>query len=470
MKFSIRFVYSCAAIATVAVLAAGCGSSDEAVFTPTFFSSFQPVQTNPVVLPPVVTGRASVSSTGAQAANGAPPNYRWVSVTDDGRFVVFVSASNDLDPDETDTLNDVFVRDRQTGTTKWVSRGTSNTGVKGASTFPSISGDGRYVAFTSTSSNLDPADPDAVSDVFVRDLQTSTTVLVSRASGVAGAKGNNFSYIPSISRDGSIIAFSSAATNLNADDSDSTFDIYTRNWTNASPTTTLVSRSSAGVKGNGDSFDPSLSADGSRLAFISRSNNLDPAETDALADVFVRDLPSSTTTWASRGSSPTGTKGESFEPALSGNGNFVAFFSTSSNLDPDETDTLQDIFVRSLEKTTTAWVSRGSSPTGTKSTSFNPAISADGSQVLYHSASSNLDPADNDNIPDIYIRNWLEASPVTRLLSVSSNGVKGDNESIYPAISTDRRVIAFFSLATNLVSNDTNGTWDVFVRGNPFTP
>lgn len=450
-------------------LVAGCGGTDDAVFAP-FFSSFTPSQIVTAPPAPVVLGRASVSSSGAQAANGCSPGYRWVSVSDDGRFTVFVSASNDLDPDDTDTLNDIYVRDRQTGIVKWVSRGASNTGVKGESTYPTISGNGRFVAFASTSSNLDPDDTDATSDVFVRDLVTSTTTLVSRASGTAGAKGNGFSYIPSISRDGSVIAFSSAASNLNPADTDNVRDIFLRNWSNANPTTTLASVSSAGVKGNGESFDPSIASDGTRVAFISLANNLDPAETDAMGDVFVRDLTSSSTVWASRGSSNTGTKGESFEPALAGNGNYVTFFSTSSNLDPDDTDAIADIFVRSLEKNTTTWVSRGSSNTGTKSTSFNPAISADGTQVLFHSSSSNLNPADTDNIPDIYIRNWQDASPTTRLLSVSAGGVKGNNQSLYPAISNDKRVIAFISLADNLVANDTNATWDVFLTGNPFTP
>ena len=155
---------------------------------------------------------------------------------------------------------------------------TSDSGVKGngCSIGPSLSADGTQVAFYSSATNLDPADTDAVQDMYVKDLVTGDITLASTSD--TGVKGNSDSFGPSLSTDGTKVAFDSVASNLDPADTDTVVDIYVKDLVTGD--ITLASTSDTGVKGNGDSFDPSLSADGTKVAFHSVATNLDPADTD----------------------------------------------------------------------------------------------------------------------------------------------------------------------------------------------
>lgn len=153
-------------------------------------------------------------------------------------------------------------------------------------------------AFQSEATNLDPDDTDATEDVFVRDLVTNDTTLVSRADGATGATGNAFSGVPSISGNGRQVAFISTSTNL-GDDGDSITDVFVRELlTNE---TTLVSRDTgvSGVKGNADSNSPAISENGRYVAFDSEATNLG-GQTDIPSDVLIRDQQTNTTTLVSR--------------------------------------------------------------------------------------------------------------------------------------------------------------------------
>jgi Tol biopolymer transport system component len=153
-----------------------------------------------------------------------------------------------------------------------------------------ISADGRFVAFDSDADTLSRADRDVITDVFVRDLARNTTTLVSRASGGRGAKGNHDSTATSISGNGGFVAFISGARNLSADDRDRVVDVFVRDL--STKVTTLVSRASGvrGAKGNRDSWSGSLSADGEVVVFDSEAGNLSNMDRDSVDDVFVRDL------------------------------------------------------------------------------------------------------------------------------------------------------------------------------------
>ena len=201
---------------------------------------------------------------------------------------------------------------------------------------PSISSDGRYVAFASTATNLSDEDVDPVSDIFVRDTQANTTTLVSRRDGLAGAAGAADSHFPSISDSGTKIAFHSAADNLNDEDTDGTNDVFLRD-TDAG-TTALVSRQhgTAGLAADGNSHRPSISGNGQRVAFESDADNLSPDDDDSLQNIFVRD-PRFRSTWLASRTTSTGfvsfgADGSSKEPALSGNGSVVVFASLARNL------------------------------------------------------------------------------------------------------------------------------------------
>src|SRR6185436_11615711 len=137
----------------------------------------------------------------------------------------FESASTNLDTADTSSTTSIYVRDLQTNSTTLVSRATGTGASAGSAAInPAISADGRVVVFESGATNLDPGDTDTTTDVYVRDLQTNETTLASRAVGAAGAKGNGASSAPSISADGLSVAFHSAATNLAPDDTDTTTD------------------------------------------------------------------------------------------------------------------------------------------------------------------------------------------------------------------------------------------------------
>ena len=182
------------------------------------------------------------------------------------------------------------------GDTVLVSRATGSDGAKARGTFynlPNVSQlsfDGRYATFNSEASNLDLADRDTLNDVFLRDLRDSRTTLISRADGVLGAKGDGESFVGDGASAGRYVAFSSFASNLDPADTDSTADVYLRDFVAAE--TTLVSRGDGPVaaKSNGASSRSRLSADGRFVAFESTASNLDPADPEPDSDVFVRDL------------------------------------------------------------------------------------------------------------------------------------------------------------------------------------
>ncbi len=209
---------------------------------------------------------------------------------------------------------------------------TSDSGVKGNSfSFTgfsqSVSGDGTKVVFSSFATNLDPADTDSIPDVYVKDLTTGDITLVSTSD--TGVKGNSGSIFPNISADGSVVAFSSRATNFDpADTTDENEDIYVKDLTTGE--ITLANTSDAGVKGDSPFEDvsvASISADGSVVAFSSIATNLDPADTDSIRDAYVKDLTTGDIMLAS--TSDTGIKGNSFSDpsSLSADGTVVAFTS-----------------------------------------------------------------------------------------------------------------------------------------------
>ena len=255
-----------------------------------------------------------------------------------------------------------------------------------------------------------------------------------------GRQGNGESDQPSISADGRFVAFASNASNLVPNDTNDTTDIFVRDLRLG--TTRLVSASPVAPVGIIPSFDPSISASGRLVAFDSWNPNLVPNDTNDTTDVFVRDLRVGTTQLVSV--STTGTSGDGFSniPSISADGRRIAFASAASNLVPNVSG---GVFVRDLRRGTTQAVSGAD----------YPSISADGRYLAFVSLA-------NGN-PDVYVRDLRRGT--TRLASVSTTGGGGNNWSSRPSISAHGRFVAFESAAWNLVSNDTNGVEDVFARG-----
>jgi Tol biopolymer transport system component len=329
----------------------------------------------------------------------------------------------------------------------------------GYSYFPSISADGRYVAFNSVAGNLVTGDSNAANDVFVRDRQAGVITRVSVDS--IGVEGNGVSREPSISSDGRYVAFYSAASNLVANDSNAANDVFVRDRQTGE--TTRVSVDSSGVEGNGVSLNASISADGRYVAFDSAASNLVSGDTNGKTDVFVHDHQTGETTRVSVDSSGVQGNGGSYTPSISADGRYVAFYSDSSNLITGDTNAKGDVFVHDRQTGTTTMVSVDSSGVQGNGNSEYPSISADGRYVAFRADSSNLVTNDTNAISDIFVHDCQSGATIRA--SVDSSGVQGNGYSDVPSISADGRYVAFASEASNLVSNDTNSTTDVFVRG-----
>jgi Tol biopolymer transport system component len=218
------------------------------------------------------------------------------SVSADGLYVTFDSFATNLVPGDTNAMSDIFVRDRTAGVTYRISKDSAGTEADGASYNPSVSADGRYAAFASGASNLVSGDINGKADVFVRDRASGITWRVSKDS--AGAEGDDVSSNPSISGDGRYVAFYSYAGNLVSGDSNGCGDVFVRD--RQTGTTTRVSRNSAGAEGDGHSDNPAISADGRYVTFMSFATNLVAGDTNGEVDIFVRDRQTGTTTLVSR--------------------------------------------------------------------------------------------------------------------------------------------------------------------------
>jgi hypothetical protein len=403
-----------------------------------------------------VTERVSVASDGTQG--NAACASAGIAVSADGRFVAFASFANNVVPGDTNGFADIFVRDRQSGTTERASVGSTGTQPNGDCSYPSISSDGRYVAFHSSASNLVAGDTNNASDIFVRDRQTGTTELASVDSN--GVQGNGDSLYPSISNDGRYVSFQSSASNLVTGDTNTAVDVFVRDRQNG--TTERVSVDSSGGQANASSYAPSMSGDGRYVAFYSLASSLVSMDTNLSSDVFVRDRQSGTTALVSVNSSGMQANGNSYYPSISGDGRFVAFWSLASNLVAGDTNNLADVFVRDSQSGTTERVSVDTTGLQGNGGSYYPAISSDGRYVAFWSSASTLAAGDTNGVADVFLRDRQSGS--TERDSVNSAGAQGNDDSYSPSISADGRDVAFYSVATNLVPGDTNGVGDVFVR------
>ena len=381
-----------------------------------------------------------------------------MSASADGRYVAFESHSSNLVPRDTNDAADIFVRDRQTGKTERVSVNTAGQEGNDASYLPTISADGRYVAFQSFSSNLVAGDTNASWDVFVRDRQTGKTQRVSL--NTAGQEGNGGSVGPAISADGRYVAFESASWNLVAGDTIGLYDVFVRDRRTGK--TERVSLNTAGQKGNGVSDIPSISADGRYVAFESDSSNLVAGDTNGVYDVFVRDRQTGKTERVSLNTAGQEGNSVSRSPSISADGRYVAFWSDATNLVEGDTNGTYDVFVRDRQTGKTERVSLNTAGQEGNGVSVGHSISADGRYVAFDSSATNLVAGDTNGLFDVFIRDRQAGK--TERFSLNTAGQEGNGDSVAPSISADGRYVAFNSGAINLVEGDINGCSDVFVR------
>jgi len=403
------------------------------------------------------TTRVSVSTGGAQGNNESSTP----STSSYGRFVAFASDADNLVAGDTNGKMDVFVRDYVTSPapqTIRVSVASDGTQADSHCADPSISVDGQFVAFVSRATNLVPGGAGGGCHVYVHNRLTGETSLVSVASD--GTPGNADSSEPSISGDGQFVAFTSQATNLAPGGASSWPDVFVHNT--QSGQTTCISITFSGADGNGLSGSPAISADGRFVAFVSSSSNLVADDTNTCLDVFVRDRQGGATTRVSVRAGGVEANWDSDAPSISGDGRFVAFESKATNLVADDTNGHDDVFVHDVPAGQTALVSVASDGTQGDYHSSAPSISADGWFVAFVSGAKNLIEIDTNWSDDVFVRN-RQTDETTRV-SVASDGTEANWESARPSISADGGHVAFETAADNLVAGDTNLATDVFVH------
>ncbi len=405
------------------------------------------------------------------------------SLSNNGQQIAFSSIGTNINVAASSGNVQVFVRDLATNTTDFVS--VDNGGFAGnqSSLHPSISGDGRYVAFESAANNFSVIDLNFASDIYVRDRATGvrTTTLIS-VNSTGTAEGDGQSIYPRISNDGSTVAFQTLATDLDTgtlprltNDLNNTWDVVSRRWQGASPVTQWISKRGidATSSGNDASQLPELSDNGSVVIYISNASDIDSSITDINGrntDIF-RFNGASTSTVSRKGAGRfTLNTGANSDFDLSSSGQSIAFTSSSPGLIVgdvlDNTGLPTQVYVRDVVANSTLRVSRDADSAYANNSSVEPSISGNGSRIAFISHSNDLTVVPLATTPNIYVRDLTLST--TELVSInSSSTASGDSGSYSPRISFNGNAIAYESYASDLdstITADSNGGRDIFIR------
>lgn len=322
----------------------------------------------------------------------------------------------------------------------------------------SLSANGRYVVFRSWRSTLVAKDTNGSSDIFVRDRATATTERVSVSS--SSLQMNAGSRAPVISANGRYVAFQSSAAKFTPGDDNEAEDIFRHDrWTGR---TILVSRASNGARGNAGSFSPAISANGRFVAFMSTASNLAPGASGWYRSVYVRDVWRGTTRLVSVNSQGQEGQADANSLVISADGRYVAFSSDAGNLASNDVNGSYDVFVRDLQAGVTELISVALDGVSGQSFSLDPAISADGRYVAFMSWARNLVPNDTNGYWDVFVRD--RQTRTTERVSLAANGAELSWGAAAPTISGDGRYVTFVTTDPDVVSGDTNGVPDAFVR------
>ncbi len=310
-------------------------------------------------------------------------------------------------------LTGIFVRHAGSGAVVPVSTSAGGDWQDGPSASPDLSADGRYVVFSSSASNLAPGEvPPGYDSIYWKDVQTGAIARVSQ--GAASVAGDNNSTNPSISGDGRVVAFQSFATNLVAGDTNETFDIFV--WRRDTDSVTRVSTDSAGVAPGVTAFGarvpnastrPDISADGRYVAFVSGAATLVVGDTNNAFDVFRKDLQTGETRRVSVAADGTQGNGDSQtndenSVAISGDGRFVAFSSAASNLVAGDTNGVADTFLKDMLTGQIVRLSQSSAGVSGNGPAAGVAISDDGRVITFTTRAGNLLAGDTNNANDVY--------------------------------------------------------------------
>jgi Tol biopolymer transport system component len=345
------------------------------------------------------------------------------------------------------------------GPTRRVSVATDGTQGNGTSNSPSISADGRYIVFDSVASNLISGDTNGHKDVFVYDQQTETLSRVSVASD--GTEGNSYAAYPSISADGRYVTFVSDSSNLVIGDTNGSADIFVHDRQTGQ--TSRVSVASDGTQANSFSRFSSISTDGRYVVFDSEANNLVSDDTNGYWDIFVHDRQTGQTSRVSIASDGTeGNERSWYQSYISADGRYVVFSSDATNLVNGDTNNEMDVFVHDRQTGQTSRVSVASDGTQANLLASADSISSDGRYVVFSTMANNLVSDDTNGDFDVFVHD--QQTGQTSRVSIAFDGTDANGDSSDAFISADGRYVVFSSEAGNLVGNDTNDDGDVFVH------
>ena len=393
-------------------------------------------------------------------AGGVPDKASFEPVLSaDGRYVAFVSWASNLVPGDGNDTGDIFLYDRQATITSRVSVDLQGGDPDRPSDTPSISADGRFVAFTSLATNLVSGDGNNKSDIFVYDRHTGTTARVS--IDVQGGDPNDESVQPAISADGRYVAFMSLATNLVEGDENGASDIFI--YDRQTETTARVSVDRHGRDPNWGSGTPAISSNGQFVAFASLARNLVEEDRNGGTDIFVYDRQANTTMRVSVDPNGGEPNGNSISPTISADGRYVAFESDASNLVEGDRNEAVDIFVVDRQTQITTRVSVDSQGGEANSYSRMPVLSGDGRFVAFSSAATNLVEGERLHyFSDVFI--YDQKKQITILASVDLPPRNPNTASLDPSLSADGRFVALSSWVHDLPVGSENGHLDVFIR------
>lgn len=409
------------------------------------------------------TARVSVAGGGIEANAGSDQP----AISDDGQVIAFRSNASNLVANDTNGWSDVFVRDLSSGITSIVSLLPDGSETLNRSSRPSISDDGRYVAFEGRATSL-------VIAAALADLQAGTVDhFLPRENNGAPGTPREAQLEVTIAGNGQFIGLRSKSTFSDvwpdsirppADDQNSAYDVFVYDRvTMPTPALERISRDSAGTGADADSRGPALSDDGRFVAFMSYSEILD-SDGNNRPDIFVKDRQTGVLERVSTPDGITVANGASFNPAVSADADIVAFRSEASNLVSGDSNKRLDIFVRARSSAITERISVASDGSQANHHSLEPSISDDGRYVAFRSMASNLVAGDNNQRDDIFVHD-RDTRQTARVGQPA--GGESDGHSAAPAISGDGAWIVFSSVATNLVPGDDNAATDIFRAPNP---
>jgi len=499
-----------------AVSASLIATPGTASITVTDSSSHATSNTLPFGIASLASASAGVIQLITIATDGTPANGDSLvapSINADGRYVAFQSAATNLVPGPASGFQDIYLRDTCLGaappsctpSTTRVSVTSDGSPTNGHSYDSSISGDGRFVAFDSSATNILPETTlcGSTACAFLRDTcngvaaacSPSTTLISVALDGTTGNGGS-----PWMSAGGRFVAFDSSSTNIVSGDTNNAEDVFARDTCygapmGCTPGTIRVSVSSEGVQGNTDSHGQAIDGVGRFVAFASYATNLVLGDTVA-PGMFIRDtcmgasscMPSTTRgDVATDGTQPNQSIFYAI-PAISSDGRLVAFGSGATNLVSMNVKGQGNIYVRDtcagapagcLPSTSLASLANDGTAANCGSPSQGLSMSASGRFVAFDSIATNLVPGDTFpacGFEDVFIRDTCfgvasGCVPSTVRASVANTrnpGTQADNISGYPAISGDGHYVVFLSAATNLVPGGTNGHQMVFLAKTGF--